>query len=122
MSELFLTFFNISVNAVWTVAAVLRYREPARWVTVVAVVLCAVLAVCCLTVHAGGDITGTYVYEGEGFGGDFTVTIREDGTFTYYEGPLSSIFGDGTWYLAEDSADFIFVDVADGDRFLKVNS
>lgn len=55
-------------------------------------------------------------------GGDFTVTIREDGTFTYYEGPLSSIFGDGTWYLAEDSADFIFVDVADGDRFLKVGS
>ncbi len=39
MSELFLTFFNISVNAVWTVAAVLRYREPARWVTVVAAVI-----------------------------------------------------------------------------------
>lgn len=49
------------------------------------------------------DITGkTYVYEKEGFGGDFTVQIKDDGTFEYYEGPLSSYIGYGKWSLEDD--------------------
>ena len=44
------------------------------------------------------DITGTYIYEGEGFGGDFTITINEDGTYGFYEGPLSSYIGEGSWF------------------------
>ena len=43
------------------------------------------------------DITGTYVYEGEGFGGEFSITISEDGTYSFYEGPLSSYLGGGSW-------------------------
>ena len=54
-------------------------------------------------------LAGTYRYEGEGFGGDFTITLNADGTCTYYEGPLSSYLGMGTWntwynavYMTED--------------------
>ena len=43
------------------------------------------------------DITGTYVYEGEGAGGEFTITIGKDAACSFYEGPLSSCHGEGTW-------------------------
>ena len=43
-------------------------------------------------------LSGSYRYEGEGFGGDFTLTLNADGTFTYSEGPLSSYLGMGEWY------------------------
>ena len=39
----------------------------------------------------------TYVYENEGILGSFTITLYDDGTFTYYEGNASSYFGVGTW-------------------------
>ena len=39
----------------------------------------------------------TFVWEKEGFGGDFTITLKKDGTFEYYEGYLSSFIGTGTW-------------------------
>ena len=43
------------------------------------------------------DICGTYVYEGEGCGGDFTITINKDETYAFSEGPLSSYTGRGSW-------------------------
>ena len=50
------------------------------------------------------DIAGkTYLYDGEGFGGSFTITLYEDGTFTYYEGMLSSYIGTGTFMLDDDT-------------------
>lgn len=89
-----------------------------------------------------------FVYEKEGCGGDFTIQINDDGTFSYYEGPLSSYIGIGIWelegdiltlsddekigdpfvnhfqirgddlvFLSEDSSNFIYVEVADGERF-----
>ena len=94
------------------------------------------------------DITDqSYTYEGDGFGGNFTLTINSDGTFQYYEGLLSSYIGHGTWELEqniltisddsghdrvnrfavdqdglvfqkEDSSNFICVKVSDGERFL----
>ena len=45
------------------------------------------------------DVIGTYFGEEPGFGGTFSVSIFEDGTFTYYEGALSSYFGTGKWTL-----------------------
>lgn len=49
------------------------------------------------------DITGkTYTYQKDGFGGDFTITIMDDGTFSYYEGLLSSYIGMGNWTLDGD--------------------
>ena len=89
----------------------------------------------------------TYVREKGGFGGDFSILLREDGTYTYYEGMLSSYIGAGTWteddgiitmketggydftfrfavqgdclvFIKEGSDRFIYVDVADGDRFV----
>lgn len=89
----------------------------------------------------------TFVRENGGFGGDFTITLREDGSYEYYEGFLSSYIGTGTWtiedgvlilteqggwdfvyrftvqdgalvYRAAGSSAFIYVKAADGDRFL----
>ncbi len=48
-------------------------------------------------------LSGTYRYEGEGFGGDFTVTLNADGTYAFYEGPLSSYLGMGTWDVYDDT-------------------
>lgn len=41
----------------------------------------------------------TFIYEKDGFGGDFYITLNTDRTFQFYEGPLSSHFSDkaGTW-------------------------
>jgi len=39
----------------------------------------------------------TFVWEKEGFGGDFTITLNEDGTYQYYVGFLSSYIGFGNW-------------------------
>ena len=93
-------------------------------------------------------LAGTYRYEGEGLGGDFTLTLAADGTYTFYEGPLSSYLGGGTWemwygqvwlteergfdlsfsflpaedalvYLAESSDAFPYVTPADGARFIR---
>ena len=42
-----------------------------------------------------------YVYEKDGCGGDFTIEIKSDGTFTYYEGFLSSHIGMGEWSYSD---------------------
>ena len=89
----------------------------------------------------------TFVRENGGFGGDFTITLREDGSYEYYEGFLSSYIGMGMWtvedgmlilteqggydfvyrftvqvgalvYRTAGSSAFIYVKAADGDRFL----
>lgn len=53
---------------------------------------------------AGNAATGrTYVYEGKGFWGVFTITLYNDGTFTYYEGAASSYIGVGCWKQNGDS-------------------
>ncbi len=44
-------------------------------------------------------VAGTYKYEKEGFGGDFTITLNADGTYAFYEGALSSYMGSGTWHI-----------------------
>ena len=45
---------------------------------------------------------GEYIYEGEGFGGDFTISVYEDGTFSYCVGLLASYLGHGEWTLDGD--------------------
>ena len=99
----------------------------------------------------GSDIAGTYQYEGEGFGGDFTITLNSDGTYEFYEGSLSSYMGGGIWsrdddtvhmieengydlkftfeiqndaliYSAAGSDAFLYVDVSDGERFVRQNT
>lgn len=90
------------------------------------------------------DLAGkSYRYEKGGFGGDFVISLEEDGSFTYYEGALSSYIGMGEWTLegetltlqektqhftfqveGEDlifqhgqSGNFLYVKVLDGDKF-----
>ena len=95
------------------------------------------------------DMAGVYKYEGDGFGGDFTITLFDDGTYSFYEGFLSSYLGGGEWYvegpllfmtekngmiffntfvplpdalvfLEADSDNFPYVKVPDGGRFEKI--
>ena len=54
------------------------------------------------TVQESITLDGVYVYEKEGFGGEFTITLNKGGTFQYYEGGLSSSFGNGTWTLKDN--------------------
>ena len=110
--------------------------------------LCVMLGViACGTSH--GNVAGKrYTYEKGGFGGAFSITLNEDGTFTYYEGMLSSYIGIGTWeqngstvilqeddemgygfvnyfqisgddlvFISEDSDNFLYTEVLDGDIF-----
>ncbi len=44
-----------------------------------------------------------YVYEEDGFGGDFIISLYGDGTFSYSAGPLSSYIGYGSWTLEGDT-------------------
>ncbi len=39
----------------------------------------------------------TYIYEKEGIGGSFVISIKSDGTFTYTEGPDSGYEAHGVW-------------------------
>ena len=87
-----------------------------------------------------------YIYEKEGFGGNFTITLNSDGSMRCSEGGLSSYFGLGTWeldgdtvtlttddgkfvnhfsvedgalvYQAKDSTNFMYLTVSDGEKFL----
>ena len=59
------------------------------------------LAGCGASVQGSNALDGIYVYEKEGFGGEFTITLNKDGTFEYYEGGLSSFLGHGTWTLED---------------------
>lgn len=90
------------------------------------------------------DLAGkSYVYEKDGFGGPFTISLEKDGSFTYYEGMLSSYIGMGEWTVEEniltlrekdrrfsfrvdgeelvfrndESGNFLYVDVLDGEKF-----
>ena len=98
---------------------------------------------------SAAPLAGTYRLETGGFGGDFDLTIAADGTYTFYEGPLSSYLGGGSWsqwgaglylterngfalsfvlipledalvFRAEGSDRFPCVDVPDGARFVRV--
>ncbi len=95
------------------------------------------------------ELFGMYVYENEGFDGDFTVSLYTDGSFMYYVGMLSSYIGIGNWtqdgniitmtdttgadivnkfeieddnliFVASGSDGFMHMDVKDGDKFYKV--
>ncbi len=94
------------------------------------------------------ELYGEYICEEPGFGGMFTLTLQEDGMFSYYEGSLSSYIGYGSWdysenkltlkdtgygeewdifftvidgclvYDKEPSHTFIYADLNDGTRFV----
>lgn len=94
----------------------------------------------------------TFIYEKDGIGGDFTISVNSDGTFQYYEGGFSSYIGMGSWtleddililsdnietgypfvnrfkvdgnkliFLIEDSSNFIYIKVADGECFTSIS-
>ncbi len=94
---------------------------------------------------SASTVIATYVYEKEGSGGGFTITLQKENHFSYYTGFLSSYIGygdytiedeiltlatsdgmfvhrfryedDAIFYIADGSSQFMYVSVADGDRF-----
>ena len=97
-----------------------------------------------------GSRDRVFVWEKEGFGGDFTIMLNDDGTYLYYVGALSSYIGSGKWTLQEGrvvltettgydnvfyfavkeddlffikdgSSEFMYVTVEDGDRFIRTD-
>ena len=43
-----------------------------------------------------GDFSGTYIYTAGGFGGDFTITLETDGSYTFMKGRSAAILAAGT--------------------------
>lgn len=115
-----------------------------------AILLCLTLLTACGQIgktYTAEDMAGkVYTYEKEGFGGPFTISVYEDGSFSYYVGMLSSYIGMGDWsvedgvltltdntglsyvnrfqigedvlfFLAEGSTGTMYLDMEDGDRF-----
>ncbi len=69
---------------------------------VLSVILPGTAFVGCTQVPSAEDVQGkVYVYEKDGFGGAFTLSIEEGGKMSYYEGALSSHIGLGSWTLAD---------------------
>ncbi|MBQ3842862.1 MAG: hypothetical protein II820_09245 [Ruminiclostridium sp.] len=125
-----------------------------KFITAIPALLAAALLCSCAdTAGTKADtIAGkTFVWEKEGFGGDFTITLNEDGTYGYYEGFLSSYIGAGKWteengrltltetsgydfvfrfdvkdgelvYVSDGSDGFIYTKVENGDRFIPQNT
>ena len=117
-------------------------------IAVLIVVFAVIFLFSCAGKGSGYDVAGkTFVWEKEGFGGDFTITLGEDGNYQYYVGFLSSYIGMGEWtvedgiltlnensgydntfrfyvrdgeivFIEEGSSKFMHVTVEDGDRFI----
>ena len=74
-----------------------------KWVQLIVTAMCLIALAACAG-QGDGDIRSqiagkSFVYEKEGFGSDFTIEIKDDNTYSYYEGVLSSIIGGGKWEL-----------------------
>lgn len=84
---------------------VLNFKKPHTWMAVIAGILIVIVAVVCLT-NQTEFVCGTYTYEyneeSDFVLADFKVTFREDGIYEYYEGPLSSYIGIGTYSIEND--------------------
>lgn len=48
------------------------------------------------------ELYGQYICEEPGFPDMFTISLNEDGSFSYYEGAASSYIGAGAWELSEN--------------------
>lgn len=64
--------------------------------------LSLVLTGCSSTPRAEDLFGKIFYYEKDGFGSYFFITVQEDGSFSYYEGALSSYLGFGSWTLEGD--------------------
>ena len=79
-----------------------------RFLSITLILCMAVLMVSCGKKETKDDATlkaeisgKTFVWEKEGFGGDFTIKLDEYGQFEYYVGLLSSYIGHGNWEVKD---------------------
>lgn len=95
---------------------VLSWKKPVLWITVAALLACAVLAVCFLTDPDTPGEGTTYVYS-DGYGRvpgtPLTLVLCEDGTYTYTESGAYAFTGSGTW--TEESGTVTLKDRSTGD-------
>ena len=72
-------------------------------ILILAILAIVITVIVIKNVKSKNDVVSKiYTYTGEGFGGDFTITIKDDGTASFYEGYLSSYIGEGTWEIEND--------------------
>lgn len=101
---------------------VLHYKKPDFWIILFSLILCFTVIICFFTnpkreelsvadeiriISDSKEVLQEYICEQIGFAGRFTLTLYENGTFSYYEGAASSYFGDGNWGF-EDGKRFLF--------------
>lgn len=85
-----------------------NYKRPVLWISFVCIVVLLVFFIFQVTkpVKHKEDVVNSYICEQIGFLGIFTIDIYEDGTFCYYEGVASSVFGEGKWELEGNKLTF----------------
>ena len=124
-----------------------------KFVSILSVLMLFVLFITgCTEQERENSVAGKiYTYSGEAFSEfandyTFSITINDDGTYSYYESLLSSYIGSGEWsvtdgvltlsddtgveivnyflidgddivFIEENSTNFIYVKVKDGERF-----
>ncbi len=100
-----LAFGESSVKS--RIKSVLNYKKPAFWVTLVAIILCVVMAVCFLTnppVDKCEITHGTYYsysFNSSAYGDTAYVTLEEDGTCSFAYNVLASFIRSGNYYITE---------------------
>ena len=81
----------------------MKTKKPRRYLIPLICVVLALLFAGCGKEDPESVIGKTFVYENEGFYGEFTISIKDDGTFTYYEGMASSYLGIGEWTIGQNT-------------------
>ncbi len=90
------------------------FHKRLNCIVLISAIVCIVVIICCFispkddfndefrVVSNRKEVMKEYICEQIGFQGIFTLTLYEDGTFSYYEGSASSYFGDGDWVFEDE--------------------
>lgn len=105
-----LAFGEVSVKS--RIKSVLNYKKPAFWLIIAAIAVCAITAVCFLTNPPEAVKHATvYEYKSSADPTAPSITLKDDGTFTFIYSALSSYFATGKY---EKSSDTLTLKADDG--------
>lgn len=97
-----LAFGEVSVKS--RIKSVLNYKKPAFWLIIAAIAVCAVTAVCFLTNPPEAVKHATvYEYKSSADPTAPSITLKDDGTFTFIYSALSSYFTTGKYEMSSDT-------------------
>ena len=97
-----LAFGEVSVKS--RIKSVLSYNKPAFWLIIAAVVACAITAVCFLTNPPAAVKHATvYEYKSSADPTAPSITLKDDGTFSFTYSSLISYFATGKYEMSSDT-------------------